>query len=197
MPMRTRCADFVARLPALGVGWMRSPVGLKLGDAGHPGLAGASLEAIGPRGRGDRGHRNRGFRGRRQGSIAPAMTTAGEKWCAEDDAAMQRVRGQQPTLTSWNLVGGWRDADKRMAAGKMAGWKSGCKKVAMRIRSLDVLERGREREKSPVLDAKLEMREGARPKRSEATTQGGMRVGGRPVKFGHWQLKRTPPELNT
>lgn len=84
-----------------------------------------------------------------------------------------------------------------MFCGKIAGWKMGAKSLRV-VRSLDVGERRRERAKSPVLDAKLEMREGARPKRSEATTQGGMH--GRATSE-IWPARRcpfgTPLKLNT
>ena len=68
------------------------------------------------------------------------MTTAGEKWCAEDD------RAGEGTITKTNLVecSGWRDADRRMLRGEVGWGGKWLQKVCDVVQSLDVLERGRE-----------------------------------------------------
>lgn len=71
------------------------------------------------------------------------------------------------------------------------------KEVCGAVQTLDAGEGRRERAKSLGLDAKLEMREGARPKRSEATTQGGMRaLATSEIQAAHGHSNRTPPELH-
>ncbi len=118
----------------------------------------------------------------RQGSIASGMTTAGEelacagtaggRWCVQ---VRVRVRGQQSggwELTSWNVVGDWRDGEEReWSCGKMAGWEMGWGKVCDVVCGGSMLgERRQERAKSPVLGRKVGNEGRGRPKRSEATS---------------------------
>ncbi|KAL2145931.1 hypothetical protein VTI28DRAFT_5805 [Corynascus sepedonium] len=66
---------------------------------------------------------------------------------------MKQVRGQQPELTSWESSG-WRNADRGWLRERWRGGKwlqMDCEVV----RSLDVLERGLEREKFTVLGCKV------------------------------------------